>query len=110
MEERIIKRLMTSVKCSSCGYNYAERNIQVIGQQHGMWFLSVYCSSCHTHYLLAATVSHEKAKVVSDLTEAEFIRFNKSRAPTADDILDMHNFLKKFNGDFTHLFRRERVS
>ena len=110
MEERIIKRLMNSVECSSCGQNYAGRNVQVIGHHHGLWFISAYCSSCRTHYLLAATVSGEKAEMVSDLTEAEFARFNNSRAPTADDILDMHGFLKKFNGDFAQLFGRERVS
>jgi ribosomal protein L44E len=110
MEERVIKRLMTSVKCSSCGQNYAGRNVQVIGHHHGLWFISAYCSSCRTHYLLAATVNREKAEIVSDLTETEFVRFKKSRAPTADDILDMHSFLKQFDGDFTRLFGRERVS
>ena len=110
MEERVIKRLMTSVKCSSCGQNYAGRNVQVIGHHHDLRFISAYCSSCRTHYLLAATVSREKAEIVSDLTEAEFARFNKSRAPTADNMLDMHSFLKQFDGDFTQLFGRERVS
>jgi ribosomal protein L44E len=110
MEERVIKRLMTSVKCSSCGQNYAGRNVQIIGHHHDLWFISAYCSSCRTHYLLAATISREKAEISSDLTEAEFIRFNKYHAPTADDILDMHSFLKKFDGNFTQLFGRERVS
>jgi ribosomal protein L44E len=110
MEERVIKRLMTSVKCSSCGESYVTRDVQVIGHNHGLWFISAYCSSCRTHYLLAVTVSRDKAEIVSDLTEAEFARFSQSRAPTADDILDMHGFLKKFNGDFAQLFGRERVS
>ncbi len=110
MKERVIKRLMTSVKCSSCGQNYSERNVRIIGRHRSLWFISAYCSSCHTHYLLAATVSREKAEIVSDLTEAELARFKKPRTPTADDILDMHNFLKKFDGDFTRLFGRERVS
>jgi hypothetical protein len=110
MEERIIKRLMTSVKCSNCGHNYTERNIRILGHHHGLWFLRAYCPSCHTQYLLAAEVTPEKAPVVTDLTQTEISHFRNSRALTADDVLDMHGFLKKFNGDFAHLFGRERVS
>jgi hypothetical protein len=110
MGEHGIKRLMTSVKCSSCGQNYIARNVQILGHHHGLWFISAYCSSCHTHYLLVATVNEQKTDIVTDLTESEFDRFKKSFAPTADDILDMHGFLKTFQGDFAQLFGRERVS
>jgi hypothetical protein len=110
MEERIIKKLMDSVKCSHCGQNYQGQNVKILGHNHSLWFLSVYCPTCRSQYLLAATVSREKADIVSDLTPAEFNRFKNTLAPTADDVLDMHSFLKEFNGDFGHLFGRERVS
>ncbi len=109
MEDRTIKRLMTSIKCSSCGQDYKGHNVKVIGHHLGLWFISAYCSSCHSHSLLAVTVGKEKAQIYTDLTEAELARFKKSGVPTSDDILDMHNFLKEFNGDFTQLFGRERV-
>jgi ribosomal protein L44E len=110
MEERGIRRLMTSVKCSSCGQNYTAHNVQIIGQHHGLWFIRAYCSSCHTHYLLAATVNQQKSNSVTDLSESELARFQKSYTPTVDDILDMHSFLKTFKGNFAQLFGRERVS
>ncbi|MDP2919106.1 MAG: hypothetical protein Q8O43_02665 [Dehalococcoidia bacterium] len=110
MEERIIKRLMNSIKCSSCGQNYTGSNVKILGHHHGLYFLNAYCPSCHTQYLLAASVTREKAELVTDLTENELTRFKNSCALTADDVLEMHAFLKKFNGDFTHLFGREYVS
>ncbi len=109
MEERNIKRLMASVKCSSCGHNYARHNVRILSRHLGLWFISAYCPSCHNQYLLAVTVDKVKAEIVTDLTEVEIGRFKKSGVPTADDMLDMHSFLKKFNGDFTELFGRERV-
>ena len=109
MEERVIKRLMASVKCSSCGRNHTERNVHIIGRHHKLWFIHAYCASCQTEYLLAETVTSEQAEIISDLTETELARFKNTRAPTADDILDMHSFLKNFEGDFTRLFGRERV-
>jgi hypothetical protein len=110
MEERIIKKLMTSVKCSSCGQNYTGRNVRILGHHHGLWFLSAYCPSCHTQYLLAAEVTPEKARIITDLSEAEIRQFQNAGALTSDDVLDMHGFLKKFDGNFAQLFGRERVS
>ncbi len=109
MEERIVKKLMTSVKCSSCGQNYQLRNISVLGHHNDMWFFRAFCPTCQTNYRVAATVSAEETKIISDLTPVELARFNNARLLTTDDILDMHAFLAKFNGDFNHLFKRERV-
>jgi len=110
MEERIIKKLMTTVKCTSCGHSYSETNVRILGHHHKLWFIRVYCPSCHTQYLLAAEVSSEDAKIVTDLTQTEIRQFKNARALTADDILDMHDFLQKFDGNFAQLFGRERVS
>jgi hypothetical protein len=109
MEERIVKKLMTSVKCSKCGQNFQLRNIRILGHRQGLWFFSVLCSYCHSQYLIAAAITREKVEVISDLTEAELTRFQNTDALTADDVLDMYTFLKKFDGDFARLFKYERV-
>lgn len=109
MEERIVKKLMTSIKCSHCGQSYQLRNIKVVGHHQDIWFFNVYCSACHTQYLIAAAVSTDKTEVVNDLTPAEMERFQRARLLTADDLLDMHSFLSRFNGDFARLFKYERV-
>jgi ribosomal protein L44E len=109
MEERTIKRLMASVKCSSCGQNYESRYVRILGHHLGLHFISAYCPSCQMQSLLAVTVGKEKVQALTDLTEEELSRFKKSGVLTADDFLDMHCFLKHFNGDFTQLFGRECV-
>jgi hypothetical protein len=109
MEERIIKKLMTSVKCTNCGQNYEIQNVKILGNHHGLWFFSVYCSSCKSQFLIAATVSRDKVAVVSDLTENELSRFKNAGTLTADDVLDMYSFMENFNGDFAKLFKYEHV-
>ena len=105
MKERLIKRLVTSIKCESCGQHYEIYNIDVLGHNEDMWFLSVLCSSCHTQSLMAAIVKEEKVpEVVTDLTEAELNKFIDVDVVGADDVLYMHNFLKTFDGDFSRLF------
>ena len=108
MEEKLIKRFMTSIKCSVCGQRYEVDNVKVLGHQEDLWFLSLFCSACQTQSLVAAVIKEGKApKVTTDLTEAELDKFKKMDKLTPDEMLDMHSFLKGFDGDFSQLFSRK---
>ena len=106
MEERLLKRLFTSIKCGSCGQSFRSGDIEVLGQREGMWFLRARCAACHNQCLVAAIINEGRADVVTDLTEAERERFATMDVVGADDVLDMHNFLKDVDGDFARLFRQ----
>ena len=108
MEENLIKRFMTSIKCSVCGQRYEVDNVKVLGHQEDLWFLSVFCSACQTQCLVAAVVKEGKTpKVTTDLTEAELDKFKKMDKLTANEVLDIHNFLRDFDGDFSQLFSQK---
>ena len=108
MEENLIKRFMTSIKCSACGQRYEVDNIKVLGHQEDLWFLSVFCPACQTQCLVAAVIKEGKApQLTTDLTEAELDKFKGTDKPTSDDALDMHSFLKDFEGDFSRLFSQK---
>lgn len=108
VEEGLIKRLMTSIKCGVCGHRYEVDNINVLSHDQDLWFLSAMCSSCHTRCLIAAIVREGKApEVITDLTEAELSRFRNVGKLTTDDVLDMYDFLKNFDGDFSRLFSQK---
>ena len=107
MEESLIKRLMTSIKCGVCGYYYEVDSINILSHHQDLWFLSAICPACHTRSLIAVIVKEgREPEVVTDLTEAEaeLDRFRSVGKLTGDDVLDMHNFLKNFGGDFSRLF------
>jgi hypothetical protein len=107
MEESLLKRLIASIKCGACGQHYEEGHIDVMEHQGELWFLRVFCASCHTRCLVAAIIrEEEKAEVFSDLTGAELEKFKDAEGVRADDVLDMHSFLKDFNGDFPRLFQQ----
>jgi hypothetical protein len=107
MREAFLKRLFAKVNCGVCGQKYDVSNIKILDQEDGLWVLSVYCSSCGTQGLIAAVVQEGNiTEVITDLTEAERERFHDSEVGV-DDVLEMHNFLKEFDGDFTRLFSGE---
>ena len=108
MEESLIKRFMTSMKCSVCGQYYEVDNVKVLNHEEDLWFLRVFCSACHTQCLVAAVIEEGRApKVTTDLTEVELGKFRGMDKLTADEGLDMHGFLKGFDGDFSQLFSQK---
>ena len=79
MEEKLIKKLMTSIKCESCGQNYESYNVDVLGHREDMWFLRVLCSKCQTQCLVAAVVKEGKApEEVDDLDSPTILEKNIS--------------------------------
>ena len=109
MEEKLIKKFMTSIKCTACGQHYEIEDVRVLGHQEDLWFLSVSCSSCHTQGLVAAVIKEQnkKPELITDLTTAEIVKFREMSRITGNDLLDMHSFLKDFNGNFSGLFNPE---
>ena len=108
MEEGLIKRLLASIKCGVCGQGYEVDNIDVLGHHEDLWFLSALCPACHARCLVAAVIREGRVpEVTTDLTKAELDRFRNMSGVTTDDVLDMHNFLKGFDGDLSRLFSQD---
>ncbi|MFQ5827455.1 MAG: hypothetical protein ACE5IA_08885 [Dehalococcoidia bacterium] len=108
MDESLVKKLMATLKCSVCGQHYEATNVQVLGRREELWFLSVSCLSCHSQGLVAAVIKEGKPQeIITDLTEEEFARLSEQPSVEGDDILEMHTFLKDFDGDFSSLFPKK---
>ncbi len=107
MEEGIIKKLMTSLKCDTCGKHYEPFDVQILGHRSELWFFRVNCSNCQTACLIAVSVKESAlADAINDLTATELGEFSNANIVGSDDLIDMHNFLKDFHGDFTAMFRK----
>ena len=107
MKESIIKRLVATLKCGVCGRRYEVDNIRILGHRRYLWYLKAVCSGCQTQALMAAVVQENKLpEVITDLTKEELDRFRDMEPVTADDMLDMHNFLEQFRDGVHQLFKR----
>ena len=108
MDERLIKRLVSTIKCSICGHHYEGNNVKVLGHDDDVWFVSAYCPICGSHSLVAAVIKEGPLPdFITDLTDDEFDSFSEAEEITADDVLDIHSFLKEFDGDFSSLLATE---
>ncbi len=115
--EQIVKRLMAAVKCTACGSPYENDRIKVLGHRDELWFLTVTCSRCHTQSLVAALLKDASGHSATltrisvpgePLPPQEVTPESDEETPpkpiTTDDVLDMHQFLQDFDGDFSRHF------
>jgi len=109
VDKSSIKKLLAAMKCGACGRHYEADSIDVLSQQEGLWFLKILCPACRTQYLVVAVAREDTVQeAITDLTEAELEKFSSIGRVVADDVLDMHNFLRDFDGAPSQLFNRQQ--
>jgi len=101
-----IKHLITNIKCAVCQSHYEPEDIHIIDHHDERWVMAVTCGQCHTQGLIFAIIKEtEESESIIELTLEEWNRFRKMSQIDADDVLDMHEFLRDFDGDFVSLWR-----
>ncbi len=108
--------------CVVCHHEFHTEDIHVISRKPEMWTMLVECTDCHARNFVAAVLNDgdpEEAqlalrklseKAVKNLVEQEHPVFELEAPATGDpvtagDVVDMHQFLGEFDGDFRALFR-----
>jgi hypothetical protein len=120
--ERQIKRIVLERmdRCSVCHRAFEPDDIHVISRKPDVWMMVVQCLDCHARNFVAALVgdgdptaaqmalrqlSAEQRNGLIDL-EPEV---EEPREPVnVDDVIEMHEFLNTFDGNFTSLFAKSR--
>ena len=85
----LVQYLKETTKCPSCRRNYLNKNINVLAILPSEVIIQLECHKCHSSTLVTAGKNLDTPATV----------INKN------DIIDMHNFLTGFNGDFKTLFK-----
>lgn len=125
IKQNILERID---RCSVCHREFLTDDLKVIRREQGFWVIAVTCNDCHNRNLVAAVLNDgDTAEARSALRELSRsagydIQFGDEPAVTdapfgeghdvdpgpavdAGDVLDMHEFLQEFDGDFQRLFR-----
>lgn len=100
--EQLIRYLVDHLKCVACHHQYSTDDFQVLEKGASMLILLMTCHHCRAQGLLMAFVQEQEmeSRRVRQAGEREEL------APiTADDVLDVHRFLLRFEGDCDSLLR-----
>jgi hypothetical protein len=118
--ERQIKRIVLDRmdRCSVCHRPFAPEDVHILSRKPDVWMMLVQCTDCHSRSFVAALLGDgdpTAARMALQKLTAEHAEMpvsddsapSASRRPiTVDDVLEMHEFLKTFDGDFQKLFKR----
>ena len=117
--EKQIKRIVLDrmERCGVCHRDFAPEDIHVLSRKANMWMMVVECVECHARNFVAAVLGDgDPSEAQLALRRLSEQHVHDDPAPTepaapdeppvsAHDVLDMHEFLRGFDGDFQKLFR-----
>ncbi len=117
--EKQIKRIVLDrmERCTVCHRGFESDDVHILSRKSDMWMLMVSCSECHARNFVAAVIGDgdaEEAQLALRRLGEEHVRDRfevEAEAPSApadpvsvDDVLEVHEFLQGFDGDFQSLF------
>ena len=112
-----LRTQLNSFTCPACGRRYRGSRIRLLAERDGLFFIDLDCSRCGSHTVAIVTVEFGESEMsiidASDLGTPEQLVAEHlgealpatARLVTADDVLEMHEFLAGFHGDVTTLLR-----
>jgi len=118
--DKQIKRIVLDrmERCSVCHRSFETDDVHVLSRKADMWMLMVSCSECHARNFVAAVIGDGDADAaqlalrrlgeehVKGRLEVEpELDGEPGEAVDVDDVLEMHEFLQDFDGDFQRLFQ-----
>lgn len=107
--DELIRNIRDSIKCPNCGASYRASSIFILGEVKDTVLVQLECGFCKVPALASVTIKQQEANEnnfekpyfetsgMSSFRESQNADLEKV---TTDDVLDMHKFLKNFDGDF----------
>ena len=120
--EKQIKRIVLDrmERCSVCHRGFEPDDVHVLSRKSDMWMLMVSCGECQARNFVAAVIGDgdaEEAQLALRRLGEEHVRTRTDIEPedegmsgepvSVDDVIEVHQFLQGFDGDFKALFRAE---
>ena len=114
-------------RCTVCHHEFATDDIHVISRKPDIWTMLVECTDCHSRNFVAAVLNDGDPKeaqlALRRLSEQAIKEIKEVKQPvkpeivseapetgervTAGDVVDIHQFLSEFDGDFKALFKKD---
>ncbi len=117
-----LRTQLTSFTCPACGRRYRGSKIRLLAERDGLFFVDLDCARCGSHTVAIVTVEIDDA--TASITDISDLTLNTDELPehfgeglpagaatvTPDDVLEMHEFLAEFDGNFVRLLGQKAKS
>lgn len=96
--KQILEKIRNGIPCRECKTHFENQHIRIIGTLLNEGYFMALCPQCANRMLISVSLQSQQ-RVHRPITQVRNISPN--------DVLDMRNFLKNFDGDFINLFSKK---
>jgi hypothetical protein len=115
--QKVVEWLSHILKCPVCAYKYNLERTKIIDAKEGennqaSLFVHSDCAQCKSSVVFSISINGPDVYVVNmltDLTSEDTEKFSGFDSLSTDEVLDVHKFLGKFDGDFVKMFEKEKA-
>ncbi len=110
----IVGQIKKQIHCMQCKGAYTDQDIELIGNLScDQTFFYAYCTKCELESVIDVCIhcDHEGNAYVDDMISSKVERLGsapRGNKISTNEVLDMHNYLKEFDGDFSKLFKDKK--
>lgn len=97
----VLRQLRHELKCPSCKALYSERKIEVVGTTNSSGLFIANCKECSESIIVNVYIERKHRRISAHRRNY----WKLGNSVSADEVLDMHNFLKQYNGDLRELIK-----
>jgi|GEM_PF-2998985 len=99
----IVKAIRQMIKCPSCQATFSEQDVEMVAGVGPSYFVRMTCGVCNVS-VMASLMQVGQNEISGEInTEMPTIDAAQSEPVSSDDVIEVHKFLKDFNGDFQGL-------
>jgi len=102
----LLKNLQSLMRCPNCGHRYTIDEIKLRGQSGSTFHLQLNCSECgapvQASVAISGNLSEMAQSVAPKISDIQIPKRN-TKPITSDEIIELHEYLKDFDGDFSNL-------
>lgn len=104
-KRRLVLKLVSHLQCAQCGQPYNPHDFVLVERREAVWHLGIECRHCHSqaHILILMQLATPPEPAI-DLAPDEMQAASIWPPISADDVLDVHEWLQEFDGDFQSHF------
>jgi len=101
--KEIMAYIKRTVKCNQCKKKGMDDKINIIGYMYNELALHMVCAGCGNNIVIKVTL-HDDSEMEKNMS------ISQHDAPpiSHNDVIDIHNFLNHFNGDFKKIFSHNK--
>lgn len=107
----IVSQIKKKISCPKCKSKYGDQDIEIIGNLGDeQSFFHAICPSCEMEAIVNVSIQFDdiESPIPGNFQGVQNVK-KLGSAPRLgkidmNEVLDIHNFLKDFNGDFTKMF------